>query len=137
MGSDHVTSEPEHPPAQAARTRTSSTWFALAIGVIFLVLLITFIAQNNRKVPLHFLGWSGNVSEALAIVGSAIAGAVLVLVVGVARIVQLRVGRRRHNREVVKQERAQAKADRSGRRGNRYVSATPADGEADAVDPEE
>jgi uncharacterized integral membrane protein len=116
-----------HEPARAERTRTSSSLAALAVAVIFLVLLVIFIAQNNRKVPLHFLGASGNVSEAVAIVGSAVAGAALVLAIGLARIVQLRVERRRHNRAMAKQDKAARKAG----------SAAPAPGgEAKSVETE-
>jgi uncharacterized integral membrane protein len=124
-----MSNDRSHEPVRAERTRTSSTFVAVAVAVVFLVLLITFIAQNNRKVPLHFLSWSGTVSEALAIVGSAVAGAVLVLAIGAARIVQLRVGRRRHNRAMAKQEKL------ANSRG--YVSAPPPDGEPDAVSAEE
>jgi uncharacterized integral membrane protein len=92
-----------HDPIRVERTRTSSVWIALAIAVVFLVLLIIFIAQNNRAEPLHFLGASGQVSEALALLASAVAGAVLVLAVGAARIVQLRLAGRRHNRAARKQ----------------------------------
>jgi uncharacterized integral membrane protein len=92
----------DHEPLRAERTRTSSTLVALTIGVIFLILLIIFIAQNEKKVPIHFLGAYGQVSEALALVAAAVAGAVLVLMVGVSRVLQLRVGERRHNRAVAK-----------------------------------
>jgi uncharacterized integral membrane protein len=88
----------QHEPMRVERTRTSSTWVAIAIALVFLILLIVFIAQNNRRVPLHFFGLSGRPSEALALVVAAVAGAALVLAVGAARIAQLRLGGRRHNR---------------------------------------
>ena len=116
-----------HEPVRAGRTRTSSTLVAVSVAVLFLVLLIIFIAQNNRKVPLHFLGASGSVSEALAIIASAVAGAGLVLAIGVARVVQLRVEGRRHNRAMNKQQAAAAKAP--------DASATaPPEGEAKPVE---
>jgi uncharacterized integral membrane protein len=96
----------DHEPLRVERTRTSSTWVGISIALLFLVLLIIFIAQNDRKVPLHFLGASGTVSEALALIAAAVAGAVMVLAVGVARIVQLRVGGRRHNRAVAQHQAA-------------------------------
>jgi uncharacterized integral membrane protein len=98
----------DHEPLTVERTRTSSTWVSISIAIVFLVLLIIFIAQNDRKVPLHFLGASGVVSEALALVAAAVAGAALVLAVGAARILQLRLGGRRHNRAVAQR---QAEAD--------------------------
>jgi uncharacterized integral membrane protein len=96
----------DHEPLRVERTRTSSVWVSLSVALIFLVLLIIFIAQNDRKVQLHFLGASGTVSEALALVAAAVAGALLVLFVGVARIVQLRLGGRRHNRAVAQHQAA-------------------------------
>jgi uncharacterized integral membrane protein len=123
-----VTDHNAHEPLRAEGTRTSRAWVAVSIGVVLLALLITFIAQNNRDVPVHFLGWSGNVSEALALIASAVAGAVLVLAIGLARMIQLRLGRRRHNRAMAKQQR-----DR--KRG--YVSTAPSDRESNAVRPED
>jgi uncharacterized integral membrane protein len=96
----------EHDPVKAERTRTSSTMAGITVAVIFLVLLIVFIAQNNHKVPVHFLWLDGAVSESIALVVSAVAGAVLVLAIGLARIVQLRLAGRRHNRAMKKQDKA-------------------------------
>lgn len=90
----------DHQPLKVERTRTSSTLVAVSVAVIFLVLLVIFIAQNSRKVPLHFFGAAGVVSEALALIVAAVGGAVLVLVVGIGRIAQLRLDGRRHNRAV-------------------------------------
>jgi uncharacterized integral membrane protein len=117
----------EHEPLEIKRTRTSSTLVAVTIALIFLVLLIIFIAQNDRKVPLHFLGASGSVSEALALIASAVAGGVLVLAVGVARVLQLRVGARRHNRALAQQQSS----------GTGRAAATPAStlAEAESVSP--
>jgi uncharacterized integral membrane protein len=95
-----MTQPQKHEPIKVERTRTSATMVAVTVAVIFLVLLIIFIAQNNRSVPIHFLWMHGTVSEAIGLVVSAVAGAVLVLAVGLARIIQLRVGDRRHNKRV-------------------------------------
>jgi uncharacterized integral membrane protein len=102
-----------HDPVRAERTRTSSTLVAVSVAVIFMVLLVIFIAQNNKKVPLHFLGASGSVSEALAIVAGAVAGAGLVLAIAIARVVQLRVGGRRHNRAMKKRSETADASDAS------------------------
>ena len=94
----------DHEPVRAQRTRISTTMVAVTVAVIFLILLIIFIAQNNRSVPIYFLGANGHVSEAVALIASAVAGAVLVLAVGIARITQLRIAGRRHNRRMAKQQ---------------------------------
>jgi len=72
------------------RTRVSGVWIGLIGTALFLILLIIFIAQNSRQVPLHFFGWSGNFSLALTIVLSAVIGVLLVAIPGSVRILQLR-----------------------------------------------
>jgi uncharacterized integral membrane protein len=127
----------DHEPLRVERTRTSSTLVGVAIAVIFLILLIIFIAQNDNKVPIHFLGAYGRVSEALALVAAAVAGAVLVLAIGVSRVLQLRIGGRRHNRAVAKQQVAADAAAKAADQpaGNQSASAPP-EGEAQPVQTE-
>jgi uncharacterized integral membrane protein len=84
------------------RTRASSVWVFVGVAVVFLILLIDFIAQNDRKVSIHFFTLSGRVSEALALLVAAVGGAVIVLMAGGARVIQLRVTTRRHNKRVRK-----------------------------------
>lgn len=86
---DHLTVE---------RTRTGTVWVAVVIAVIFLILLIDFIAQNSERVSLHFLGASGHASLAVALLVAAVSGAVIVVLVSAARILQLRLTAHRHNR---------------------------------------
>jgi uncharacterized integral membrane protein len=65
-------------------------WVSIGFAVILLVLLIIFIAENSRKVTISFLGANGTVSLALAMLIAAVAGALITLLVGTTRIVQLR-----------------------------------------------
>jgi uncharacterized integral membrane protein len=71
-------------------TRVSGVWIGLIGAAIFLILLVIFIAQNSRKVPLHLFGWHGNFSLALTIVVSAVVGVLVVALPGSVRIFQLR-----------------------------------------------
>jgi uncharacterized integral membrane protein len=94
---DPVQSAPPARPApgfdrkgHVRRTRVSGVWVGLIGTALFLILLIIFIAQNSRQVPIHFLGWSGEFSLALAIVLSAVIGVLLVAIPGSVRILQLR-----------------------------------------------
>jgi uncharacterized integral membrane protein len=114
-----------HESLELERTSARSTWMAIAVAIVFLVLLIIFIAQNDRKVPIHFLGANGTVSEALALVAAAVAGAILVLAISAARILQVRLAGRRHNRAVAK----------SRKHGAASAAAAPM-GEAQPVEPE-
>jgi uncharacterized integral membrane protein len=115
------------------RTRASSVWVAVAVGVVFLILLIDFIAQNNRSVPIHFFTLSGRVSEAVALLVAAVGGAVIVLMAGAARIIQLRVSTHRHNRRVRKA--ANAEPEPSAEPAPTAASVPPAaQGEAQPVE---
>jgi len=70
--------------------RVSAAWVGSIGTAIFLILLIIFIAQNSRKVTLHFFGWAGQFSLALTILLSAVIGVLLVAIPGSLRILQLR-----------------------------------------------
>lgn len=84
--------------SRAQRTRTGRVWAALVPALVFLILLIVFIAENGQRVKVKFLGATGHISLALALLISAVSGAVLVLLIGTARILQLRLAAWRHQR---------------------------------------
>ena len=96
--------QPERPADGAARraerdglnrTRTSALWIGLIVTALFLMLLIIFIAQNSRTVPLHLFGWHGQFSLALTILLSAVIGVLVVAIPGSVRMWQLRRALRR------------------------------------------
>ena len=59
-------------------------------SVVVLIFLLVFVLQNPTGVTIHFLGFSGTLPLGVALLFGAIAGAVLVGLVGAARIMQLR-----------------------------------------------
>jgi uncharacterized integral membrane protein len=71
-------------------TKVSSVWIGLIATALFVILLVIFIAQNSRQVSIHFFGWNGRFSLALAILLAAVAGMLLVAIPGSLRIAQLR-----------------------------------------------
>ncbi|MDQ2839306.1 MAG: lipopolysaccharide assembly protein LapA domain-containing protein [Actinomycetota bacterium] len=71
-------------------SKVSGVWVGLIGTALFLVLLVIFIAQNSRRVSLHFFGWHGQFSLALTILLSAVIGVLLVAIPGTVRILQLR-----------------------------------------------
>ncbi|NKX50299.1 DUF1049 domain-containing protein [Arthrobacter deserti] len=75
-------------------TRTGVLWTATVGALVLLILLIIFIAQNQHTVPLHYFAFDGTVSLGLALFIAAVVGAVLVAIVGAARIIQLRLQNR-------------------------------------------
>ncbi len=85
------------PPVQ--RTRAASFWVSVVVTALVLIALIIFLAQNSRQVAVHFLGWSGHISEAVALLIAAVCGALLVAIPASIRIVQLRHGLRKTARQ--------------------------------------
>jgi uncharacterized integral membrane protein len=79
-------------------TRASRVWIGLAALAVILALLIVFIAENSQRVKVSFLGASGHLALGLALLIAAVAGAVVALLAGTTRIVQLRREVRRHRR---------------------------------------
>ena len=79
-------------------TRTSAAWVAITVAVLFGVALIDFIAQNTRHVRIEFFWTSSKIPIAVALLGAALCGAVVVLAIGIARVAQLRLHVRRQRR---------------------------------------
>jgi uncharacterized integral membrane protein len=79
-------------------TRTSMVWTMVGIGVILLVAILVFILQNGQRVQVRFLMVDGTLQLGVALLFAALLGALLVLVAGAARVLQLRVVARRHRR---------------------------------------
>ncbi len=79
-------------------TRTSMVWTMVGIGVVLLVAILVFILQNGQRVRMQFLMVDGTLPLGVALLFAALLGALLVLVAGAARVLQLRVVARRHRR---------------------------------------
>ncbi|MCE6996786.1 lipopolysaccharide assembly protein LapA domain-containing protein [Saccharothrix sp. S26] len=78
------------PRAKLKPTRISGTWVAVLASIVVLIVLLVFILQNLTDATIHFLGASGTLPLGVALLFAAIAGAILVALVGAARIMQLR-----------------------------------------------
>lgn len=77
-------------------TRISGAWAAFIASIILGAALVDFIVQNTRSVRVSFFSASGHVPVAVALLAAALAGAAVVLVVGVYRTAHLRLRIRRH-----------------------------------------
>jgi uncharacterized integral membrane protein len=75
---------------QISPTRTGMVWVSVCIAVLLAILLIIFLAQNTKTVAVHYLGLSGSTSLALMLLIAAVAGALITVIAGSARIIQLR-----------------------------------------------
>ena len=84
------TTEPTAAPQKAQGSFAASTWAALIVGFLLLIVLIIFIMQNQQEVPMNFLGWSGQFPAGIAYLMFTIGGALIMALVGVWRMLELR-----------------------------------------------
>jgi putative membrane protein len=90
--------EPTLPQHTVEPTRTSMVWTMVGIGVVLLLAILVFILQNGQRVRVRFLMANGTLPLGAALLFAALLGALLVLVAGAARVLQLRMVARRHRR---------------------------------------
>jgi uncharacterized integral membrane protein len=90
--------EPTLPQHTVEPTRTSMVWTMVGIGVVLSFAILVFILQNGQRVRVRFLMANGTLPLGAALLFAALLGALLVLVAGAARVLQLRVVSRRHRR---------------------------------------
>jgi uncharacterized integral membrane protein len=88
---------PEPPPVDAPSspekvpfTKTAAAWWALIVGVLILIVLLIFIAQNLDSTTIKFLGWQWIAPTGIAFLVAAICGSLITVLAGAARIIQLR-----------------------------------------------
>ena len=96
-GGEAAEVEPVREPAPAVRqhlqlahTRTSAAWMGVWAGVVVLILLIIFVAQNTASVRISFFALEGEISLALALLIAGVGGAIVSMAVAATRILQLR-----------------------------------------------
>lgn len=103
VAAEHAVSDAAADPARPApravpATRTSVAWVGVWVSAIVLIAFIVFILQNTRSVQVSFLGMHGALPLAIGLLIAMVAGIVITLVVGTARITQVRRLARRHRR---------------------------------------
>jgi putative membrane protein len=79
-------------------TRVSAAWVGICAATVMLVALIIFMLQNTRSVQISFLWMHGSVPLALALLIAGIGVGIVTMIVGTARITQLRRLARRPRR---------------------------------------
>jgi uncharacterized integral membrane protein len=92
---DRPTERPIERPAGRServpgRTRVSGIWVASIAAVVVLLLLLIFILQNGARVKINIFGANPTVPLGVALLLAAVLGALLVALIGAARVVQLR-----------------------------------------------
>jgi uncharacterized integral membrane protein len=71
-------------------TRAGALWSALIVGFLILILLLVFIMQNTDSTTVHLFGWAWQLPVGVAVLLAAVGGGLLTVLVGTARILQLR-----------------------------------------------
>jgi uncharacterized integral membrane protein len=71
---------------------------ALALSAVVLLLLLIFILENGGHADIAFFGAHASLPLGVALLLAAVAGALVVIIPGTGRIVQLRITARRHSR---------------------------------------
>lgn len=85
-------------PHHIPRTRAGGVWVALALSAVVLLLLLVFILENQQNVRIGYFGAHAQLPLGVALLLAAVGGALLAVVAGTARIMQLRAhARRRRN----------------------------------------
>ena len=84
-------STPQRKPTSAVPfTRVAAAWWALAFGLLILIVLLVFIAQNTDSITIHFIAWHWSSPTGVAFLLAAVGGALITVAAGTARMVQLR-----------------------------------------------
>jgi uncharacterized integral membrane protein len=73
-------------------------WAAVVALVVLLVLLAVFVLQNVQQVEVSYFGWQGRAPLAAALLIATASGALIAVVAGALRILQLRRRVRRAQR---------------------------------------
>lgn len=81
---------PARPRQRVRGTRTGRVWVGVCAAALITVALIIFMIQNTHTVQVTFLGLTGSTSLALMLLIDAVGGVLLTLILGSARILQLR-----------------------------------------------
>lgn len=92
--------EPNTPPPaphhKVRRTRVGGVWVTLAVSAVILILLLVFILENLKRADVSLFGAHADLPLGVALLLSAVAGAIIVIIPGTGRIVQLRRIAHRH-----------------------------------------
>ena len=79
-----------------AHTRTAAAFVSVAVGMAVAVLMLVFVVQNSQRVTVELLWIDFTLSAGVALLASTIAGGLVVAMLGLGRVLQLRLAARRH-----------------------------------------
>ena len=90
------------PHLKVPATRTGRTWIGVAIGLVLLLVVIIFVAQNQHDTKLSFLWIHGTVTVGVTVLLAFVVGGLCVVLIGTALLTQLRLTARRYRRSEAK-----------------------------------
>jgi uncharacterized integral membrane protein len=93
------------PALQIGRTRASTTYAGVGVGLLVLIVVLIFVVQNLHEATVHFITLRFKLPQGVIVLASAVAGGLIVLLVSLARVIQLRLAARRHARHHVRPSR--------------------------------
>lgn len=73
-------------------TRLSWAWATVIAGLVLGIALVDFLVQNSHSSHIEFFSVSGSIPMSVALLAAALAGAAVAVVIGIARMVQIRRG---------------------------------------------
>ncbi|MGE0795118.1 MAG: DUF1049 domain-containing protein [Acidimicrobiia bacterium] len=77
-------------------TRTATALVSVAVGMVVVILMLIFVVQNSERVRYEFL-WTGfTIGAGVGLLLAALAGGLVVSLLGLGRVMQLRLAARRH-----------------------------------------
>lgn len=84
------TPAPERHDDKVKGSLAGGTWVALIFGTLLLILLLIFIMQNQQHVNLKLFTWAFSFPAGVGFLLAAIAGALIMAIVGGVRMMELR-----------------------------------------------
>lgn len=96
----------EEPVSAGGGGKTAGMWIGLILGAIILVLLLIFVIQNNVSAGFQYFGAEFDLPLGVAMLLAAIAGALVMALVGSVRMIQMSMTIRRMRKQQEKVRRA-------------------------------
>lgn len=78
------------PKKKIENTRVSYAWIGLVLGAFLTIVMLVFILQNLDNARVSFLGWHFEIPTGIAMLLSAVAGALITAFVGGVRMLQIK-----------------------------------------------
>ena len=84
-------------PAKPAKkgTAASSTWVALIVGALLLILLLVFIMQNQQSVELNLFAWTWNFPLGVGLLLASIIGGLIMACAGIWKMFEMKRNQKR------------------------------------------